>query len=174
MKTILILLACTYCTAGLSKLRYSGIKWVDGQTLTHYLGGRAQYNEGENRPMFIGPRVVPEVDKWKDGYGIYSYTYGNWQSSERWRAVGKRIASNSVVMTAISTATLLFELCGFMILISGWPRILYLIGAIGMHKVIGQLMRLPFTEYQLICFLFIDWQFLYQWLHNKLKHRSAT
>lgn len=171
IKTILILLAVTYCTAGLSKLRYGGVKWIDGQTLTYYLDGRAQYNMGENRPMFIGPREVPEADKWKDGYGIYSYTYGNWQSGERWLSLGKRIASNSKLMAVLSTAVLVFELCGFMILISGWPRIIYLASAIVMHKIIGLLMGLPFVENQLICLVFIDWKLVYQWLHNKLKCR---
>ncbi|WP_055562871.1 HTTM domain-containing protein [Hymenobacter sp. AT01-02] len=76
-KLILILLACTYFTAGVSKVRYGGMEWLDGQTLTHYLDGSANPYTPGNKPMYIGPPDVPQQEKWKDGFGIYTYSYGN-------------------------------------------------------------------------------------------------
>lgn len=170
-KTILILLACTYFTAGLSKIRYGSLEWLDGQTLTHYLDGSARASGTEASPMFIGPKNIPEAEKWKDGYGIYSYTYGNRQSSPSLIAIGEALASNATAIAAVSVATVAFELCGFLILLSGWPRVLYLLSAIVMHKSIGALMNLAFVEYQLICFYLIDWQWVYQHLNSRLKRR---
>lgn len=170
-KTILILLACTYVTAGISKLRYGGLEWLDGQTLTHYLDGSAQASNFGEKIMLIGPQDVPEAAKWKDGYGVYSYTYGNRQEKEINLAVGRYIASTPALISAVSIATVLFELLGFVLLLGGWWRVLYLLGAIAMHRSIGFLMYLPFTEYQLICFLLIDWWWVYQHLGVGFKRK---
>jgi len=58
LKLILVILACTYFTAGLSKVRYGSLKWMDGNTLTHYLDGSASpYTHGD-KPMPIGLRIL--------------------------------------------------------------------------------------------------------------------
>jgi len=162
IKLILILLACTYFTAGVSKIRYGGLAWLDGQTLTHYLDGSASpYTEGD-KPMFIGPKNVPQKEKWKDGFGIYTYSYGNRQWSYFWQKVGHAIAANKFLITAFAVSATLFELGAFLLLLNGWPRVFYLLGAILMHKSIGYLMNLPFPNYQVVCFLLIDWRWVYE------------
>jgi hypothetical protein len=162
LQLIFIVLACTYFTAGLSKVRYGGIKWMDGQTLTHYLDGSASpYTSPAEKPMYIGPPVVPGDKKWKDGFGIYAYSFGNRQSSEFKRNLAMAVASSKTVIMLISASTVIFEICGFILLIAGWPRILYLFGAIAMHSTIGILMNLPFYSYQVLCFVLIDWKWIY-------------
>jgi len=162
IKLILVLLASVYFTAGVSKIRYGGLAWLDGQTLTHYLDGSASpFTEG-NKPMFIGPKNVPQKEKWKDGFGIYTYSYGNRQWSNFWQKVGHAIAANKFLITAFAVSATLFELSAFLLLLNGWPRVFYLIGAIMMHKSIGYLMNLPFLDYQVLCFLLIDWRWVYE------------
>ena len=99
LKLIMIMLAFTYFTAGVSKLRYGGMRWLDGKTLTQSIG------------------------------------------------------------------TVLPELSGFVLLIPGWPRLLYLLSAIAMHVTIYLLMNLPFFKYELLCIILIDWR----WLLGKLQ-----
>ena len=162
LKLIFILLASVYFTAGVSKLRFGGLAWLDGQTLTHYLDGSASPYTPGNKPIFIGPKDVPQEEKWKDGFGIYTYSYGNRQTSNFWQQVGHTIAANKGLIIAFSLSATLFELTAFLLLLNGWPRVLYLLGAILMHKSIGVLMNLPFTDYQVLCFLLIDWQWVYE------------
>ncbi|HRP54467.1 hypothetical protein [Agriterribacter sp.] len=171
VKLIIIILACTYFTAGLSKIRYGGWKWLDGQTLTHYLDGSASPYTPGDKPMYISPPNVSEKEKWKDGFGVYSYSYGNRQRSDFWRELGYRIASNKYLISGVSVLTVIFELSGFILLLGGWPRILYLLGAILMHKSIGVLMNLPFVNYQIICFFLIDWKWVYNHSSAGIKRR---
>ena len=112
--------------------------------------------------MFIGPKNVPQKEKWKDGFGIYTYSYGNRQWSNFWQKVGHAIAANKFLITAFAVSATLFELSAFLLLLNGWPRVFYLIGAIMMHKSIGYLMNLPFLDYQVLCFLLIDWRWVYE------------
>ncbi len=166
LRTILILLGCTYFAAGFSKVRYGGLKWADGHTLSHYLDGSAHSGSSNAKPMFIGPTELPEACKWKDGYGIYSYSYGNRQSSHLSRQAGKFIAAHKPLIIGASVATVLFQLAGILLLLAnGWVRILYLLLAILMHKTIGVLMGLPFPDYQIVCFLLLDWR----WICFKLR-----
>ncbi|MDO1449471.1 hypothetical protein Q0590_24560 [Rhodocytophaga aerolata] len=164
LRLIMILLACTYFTAGFSKIRYGGIQWVDGKTLAHYLNGQASPNIAGHRPIFMGPAVVPADKKWKDGFGIYTYSWGNKQRNVSRMEIGKFIASNRFIITALSIATVIFELSSILLLTSGWPKLLYLVGAIAMHQTIGFLMDLRFLKFQLLCLLLIDWQWVYRTL----------
>ncbi|MFT4017035.1 MAG: HTTM domain-containing protein [Agriterribacter sp.] len=168
-KLILILAACTYFTSGLSKIRWGGLAWLDGQTLTYYLDGSASpFTPGE-KPMFISPPNVKEEEKWKDGFGIYSYSYGNRQQSPFWRSTGNALAASPKLMMFIAASVVIFELLGFLLLFEGWSRVIYLIGAIIMHRSIGFLMNLPFLSFQLLCFLLIDWHWVYQHLGKRLQ-----
>jgi hypothetical protein len=166
LRLIMILLACTYFTAGFSKIRYGGVKWVDGKTLAHYLNGQASPNIAGHRPIFMGPAAVPASEKWKDGFGIYTYSWGNKQRNVARIEIGKAIASNRFIITGLSIATVIFELSSILLLTSRWPKFLYLVGAIGMHQTIGFLMDLRFLKYQLLCLLLIDWQWVYRTLLN--------
>ena len=168
-KLILILAACTYFTSGLSKIRWGGLAWLDGQTLTYYLDGSASPFTPGIKPMYISPPNISEEEKWKDGFGIYSYSYGNRQQKPFWRSTGKALSENPGLMMFISSSVVIFELLGIILLFGGWGRVVYLIGAIIMHRSIGFLMNLPFFSFQLLCFLLIDWIWVYHHLNNKLK-----
>jgi hypothetical protein len=164
LKMIIILLACTYFTAGLSKIRYGGLQWVDGKTLAHYLDGSASPYISGDRPIFMGPSPVPEDKKWKEDFAIYSYSWGNKQRNISRIKAGQTIAANRYLIMALSFATVIFELSSFLLLMTGWPKFLYLVGAIAMHQTIGFLMDLHFIKFQLLCLLLVDWQYVSQTL----------
>lgn len=162
IKLIIILLACTYFTAGLSKVRYGGMAWLDGSTLAHYLDGSASPHLNEIRPMYISPADVPDEAKWKDGFGIYSYSYGNRQAPGFWGEVGLFLAEHRALISALAVGVVIFEMIApIALLFGGWVQVLYLIGAIAMHRSIGVLMNLSFKDYQLLCLLLIDWPWVY-------------
>jgi hypothetical protein len=164
VRLLLILLACVYFSAGFSKLRFGGLKWLDGNTLTHYLDGSASpVHYGSVPPMYMS-RKVPSEDKWKDGFGIQSYSYGNRQGNPIAIKTGQYLAKIPLAMKIFAIATIFFELSGLLILVDGWPRTLYLLGAIGMHVSIGFFMNLDFISYRVLCFLLIDWQ----WVFNQI------
>lgn len=170
IKLILILFACTYFTSGLSKVRYGGMDWLDGRTLTHYLDGSASPYTPGKKPMFIGPPNTTAAEQWKDGFGVYSYSYGNRQPSHFWRSTGTYLASHPKLISFIATSVVIFEMLGIVLVFGGWIRVFYLLGAIIMHKSIGSLMNLPFLDYQVLCFLLIDWHWVYQHLNRHLKN----
>lgn len=160
---MLILLAYVYFVAGFSKVNYSRLRWVDGETLTFYMGGRASSAVyGSTPPMFLTDTNVEAKDKWKDGFGLTSYSYGNRQYSKIGIKAGKFVASIPALMLAMALGTVLFELAGFVILIDGWPRSAYLVGAMFMHISIGFFMNLDFISYRLLDLLLIDWPWVYR------------
>jgi hypothetical protein len=158
MRLMLILLASIYFAAGVSKIRFGGLRWLDGNTLAFYLDGRAG-SAGNNRtpPVFLTDDKVKTEDKWRDGFGLTSYSYGNRQYGEFGIKAGKVLTSVPAVIMAIAIGTVLFELCGFLVLLDGWPRSIYLLAAIGMHIGIGVTMNLGFVPYRVLDFLLIDW-----------------
>lgn len=109
----------------------------------------------------MGPADIPANKKWKDGFGIYSYSWGNKQNDVSRIEVGKTIASNKYLIMALSIGTVIFELTGFLLLTKGWPKSLYLSGAIAMHMTIGFLMDLQFLKFQLLALLLINWKWVY-------------
>jgi hypothetical protein len=158
LRLMLILLACIYFAAGASKIRFGGLRWLDGNTLAFYLDGRAgSASHNGPPPMFLTDDKVKTEDKWRDGFGLTSYSYGNRVYSEGGIKAGELLTSVPAVIMGIAIATVLFELCGFLILLDGWPRSIYLLGAIGMHIGIGFTMNLGFVPYRVFDFLLIDW-----------------
>lgn len=158
LRLMLILLASVYFAAGFSKVRYGGVKWADGSTLKFYLDGRANPAQlGRIPPMFLSSNEVKPQEKWKDGFGLYSYSYGNRQYSRVARKAGAFVASKPTLIMFLAVTTLLFELSGFLIFFDGWPRTVYLLGAILMHVSIGIFMNLDFISYRILDFLLIDW-----------------
>jgi hypothetical protein len=173
LRLILILLAYVYFAAGSSKVRYGGVRWVNGETLTFYMDGRASSAiYGSTPPMFLTDTNVKANDKWKDGFGLTSYSYGNRQYSKIGIKAGKFVSNMPALMLAMALGTVLFELAGFLILIDGWPRSAYLLSAMFMHVAIGFFMNLDFVAYRILDLLLIDWSWiLKQWpLHTHKKH----
>lgn len=165
LRLLLMVLACVYFTAGFSKMRYGGLKWLDGKTLTYYLNGNARSEKnGVSSPIYLSNSEVSSQEKWKDGFGLYAYSYGNRQSNPLAKKVGEFIAENKYLIMFLSTLTVIFELSSFFLLIDRWPRTLYLSGAIILHTSIGFLMGLTFIQFRIICFLLIDWQWVFSQL----------
>lgn len=172
VRLLLILLACVYFTAGFSKVRYGGVKWLDGNTLSHYLSGNASpTKQGFTPPMFLSDRKVTNHEKWKDGFGLYGYSYGNRQSNSFALKAGNFVANNPYLIISLSILTVIFELCSFCLLIDRWPRNLYLAGAIMLHTSIGFFMNLVFIQFRIICFLLIDWQWVFNQVSALIKKR---
>jgi hypothetical protein len=173
MRLLLMLLACVYLTAGISKLRYGGLKWMDGNTLTHYLDGSASSVNGHKPPIYLSSNKVSEGERWKDGFGLYGYSYGNRQTSAVALRTGKFMTSIPGLVMALAILTVLFELSGFLLLFDRLPRTLFLFGALILHTAIGFLMGLGFIPYRIICLLFLDWP----WIASKvtaLRGRAET
>lgn len=167
---IIGVLALTYTASGLSKLRFGGFGWLDGQTLGFYLRG---LTAGETVYMVGGGPAT-----WRDDFGLEMYTYGNYNFGNyhpsALAGVVEWMANTPAVMIALSVATVALELCGFLLFVPRLRSVL-LIGYIGMHSTIGLLMGLPFAEYQIVCFLLIEWEriipFVATWLRSR--RRSA-
>lgn len=156
---ILILLALTYFTAGISKLKYGGSEWLNGSTLTFYLKNHpSDYNEG-SRQLLIGNDQLAEKLKWKDQFAFHAHTYGNYQSNKWLRQSTDWIASRPYLVIFLSYATIFFEIFGFILFVNSRFRNLYLVSAILMHTTIGLMMGLYFNHYRLICFCLIDWSY---------------
>lgn len=165
MRLILILLAATYFTAGMSKIRFSEGRWWDGETLTFYLDGRASSYRDTDVQRFFGAEDLPQDQRWRDGFGIQAHHYMNAQNHPAKTMIGKTIASYGWIMILLSVGTLVLELVAPAILIDGWIRLLVLISFIILHVSIGFLMNISFRELLVLDFFLIDWA----WVSNRLQ-----
>lgn len=168
-KLVLALVLVTYFTAGVSKIRYGGLKWLDGSTLSFYLKERTEKHENGNIQLIIGDSSIKDEDKWKDKFGFVAHTYGNYQSVKKWNDIADYIANNKLLVILLSIGSVLFELLAFIAFYNSKYRNIYLISAILFHLSIGQLMGISFRQYRLICFLLIDWKLIIDTLLDKLK-----
>lgn len=147
------LLALTYTASGLSKLRFGGLRWLDGETLGFYLRG---LTSGETVYLVTGGPPT-----WRDDLGIEMYTYGNYAFGDYHpgfvAGIVDALAHSPAALVALSAGTVALELCGFLLFV---PRVrsVLLVGYIGMHLTIGILMGLAFVEYQVICLLLLEWE----------------
>ena len=174
LRLLLILLACVYFTAGFSKLRFGGLKWMDGKTLTFYLDGHASpAKQGRIPPMFLSSEDLKPAETWKDGFGLYSYSYGNRQYSSIGRKAAEFVSSIPPLIMALSILTVVFEMSSFLIFMDGWPRTIYLLCAIMLHVSISLFMNLDFVSYRIVDFLLVDWIWVFRQLPalipNKIK-----
>ncbi|PIB34633.1 hypothetical protein BFP72_04015 [Reichenbachiella sp. 5M10] len=156
LKLVLLLVMVGYFTAGVSKIRYGGVEWLDGKTLQYYLSGRASF---VNSPAQKFIPVSEDLD-WKGSDGIVAYTYGNFQTRPQFIEFGKWVASNDVMMIFLSIATLIFELGSIFMLFWLPYRTLYLLSAVLFHFSIRVFMGLGFLDYQVICLALVDWKYV--------------
>ncbi len=174
VRLLLIVMATVYFTSGYSKFRFSDGKWLDGKTLTFYLDGRASVYKEKDAQKFFGPANVPDKDKWKDGFGPTAHHYMNARKGGFKNKLGKKMASMGWLMLLFAAGTAIFELLGPVILLGGWFRTLYLLGAIGMHYGIGVLMNIHFTEFQVVDFFLINWVWVWGSLSSRLPFLSSV
>jgi len=167
---ILTLVAVTYFTAGISKLRYGhGINWLDGSTLGFYLKERTYLYKKGDVQLIIGDSNIADENKWKDEMGFIGHTYANYQTSPKLTAIATYVSNNKFLLTALAIGSVLFELLAFVVFINSKYRNIYLISAILFHLSIGALMGISFRQYRLICLCLIDWNLILGYLSEKLK-----
>lgn len=167
---ILCLVALTYFTAGVSKLRYgNGLQWLDGSTLGFYLQERTDLYKKGDVQIIIGDADTENHLPWKDNLGFIAHTYGNYQTSPNLIAIANYVANNKILLIALAIGSVLFELLAFIVFINSKYRNIYLISAILFHLSIGALMGISFRQYRLICFLLIDWNLILNYVLNKIK-----
>ncbi len=169
---ILALVVITYFTAGVSKIRYGGLKWVDGTTLGFYLKERTEKEKKGESQLIIGDHKIKDEDKWKDRFGFIAHTYGNFQNVKKWNERADYIANNRYLVIALAIGSVMFELLAFIAFFNSKYRNIYLVSAILFHMSIGQLMGISFRQYRLICFFLIDWNLIIDTIINKLKTKK--
>ena len=167
---ILALVAITYFTAGVSKLRYGhGIQWLDGATLGFYLKEKTYLYDKGDVQLIIGDSNLAEEDKWKDTFGFIAHTYANYQIEPKLTAIAAYVSNSKWLLIALSIGSVLFELLAFVVFINSRYRNIYLISAIIFHLSIGALMGISFRQYRLICLCLIDWNLIIGYVSEKLK-----
>ncbi|GAB4470790.1 MAG: hypothetical protein OHK0057_13770 [Thermoflexibacter sp.] len=169
IRFVLIFLSLIYFTAGYSKVRYTGWRWLDGKTLSYYVSGEPSIFKKVDAQRFISEENIPESQKWKDGFGIQAHHYANFQASPFKQNLGKFIASVPAIMIGLSIFTLVFEMGAPIMLLGGWYRIVVLLMAISLHQGIGFFMGLPFYPYQKICLLMLDWELIVKTLYKRFE-----
>jgi hypothetical protein len=148
---ILVLMALSYCTSGLSKLRESSWHWGDGTTLAAYLGDPA------DNDFLLAPMPGRPAAAWRGEGALESFIY----STGRPTAVGRWVARHRVVVATMSTMTVLWELTFPLVLLFPATRPAYFAGGIGFHVGIMATMHLVSFYSFLVCYLlFVDWRWL--------------
>ncbi len=172
LQLILALFVVVYTGAGVSKLRYSGYQWYDGQTLAYYLDGTHQAEKKISQPFFADPAYA-DAFPWKDDVGLVDHSYGNYS-----HPIFKEKLNYAWFFAAVSIATLLLELVAIVVYISPEIRNLYLLSAMAMHLSIGFAMNLSFSEYRLLILLLLSYPVLWMqitWpIRKLLKRQSLT
>ena len=170
-RLILTLVALGYFTAGVSKVRYGGFDWMDGQTLTFYLKGNTDVN-AEVKQKYTTFSINNYSDKWKDDIGLSAYTYGVFKRSETGKWLAEFISSEKAIMIPLSIFTVVFEVSTIFIVFFKRFRLFFLFCAILFHTSIGILMGLSFKDYQTIGICLIDWPFVWEGAKSIIAKRS--
>ncbi|MCW5517041.1 hypothetical protein J1G40_12330 [Muriicola sp. Z0-33] len=174
LNLILIVLVLTYFTAGVSKIRHGGIKWLDGATLGFYLENYvADYASGEQQ-LLIANDAINSGEHWKDNIGFEAHTYGNYQYRTGFKKLANWVAERPAWVIAISVITILFEFTWFIVFINSKYRNIYLIAAFITHTMIGVLMGLYFLHYRIICLCLLDWNLMLKTFGGKYGKRLAA
>ena len=179
---ILVLIVLLFFSAGVSKLRYSGLAWADGQTLSFYLNGgtglRIPNPEGNG---YLSPdstwregfsQFVASDDPtglWKDGVGLEGYLY-----RARPEPLGQFLASIPWAVTALSVFSLMFELASPLLLLGPFWRNLYLFGAVAFFVGIDLTLSVGFLGWIPICLTMIEWRWFSRFFAARGRTRAAA
>jgi len=174
LNLILILLVLTYFTAGISKIRHGGLKWLDGATLGFYLENYvADFPAGEQQ-LLIANEARYSDEHWKDTIGFEAHTYGNYQYRPAFKKLGSWFAERPPLVIGISVITILFEFTWFIVFINSRYRNIYLIAAFVTHTMIGVLMGLYFLHYRFICLCLLDWNLILKTIGGRYGKKIAS
>lgn len=159
LRLILVLVAFFYLTAGVSKLRYGGIRWMDGETLSFYLSGGSlsstlqQYGTADE---------VPPEHLWKDGYGLQHYLYGARPSN-----LAKEISRNRLLCMLFSVGTIVLEIGFPLVLLGGVAQTILLLSGAAFHASIIFFMGISFMPWLLLELALVDWEDLLRRIAKK-------
>ncbi len=146
---IFVLLSLFYFTSGFSKLRYGGVQWMNGETLSFYLSGKSVSNRIQ---QYGSSASVTPDEKWRDGVGLDHYLYG-----ARPSLLAKQIADSKILCAILAIGTIFFEMFFILILLGGPLRDLLLICGAVFHASIYFLMGISFFPWILIELCLVNW-----------------
>ncbi len=162
VRLALLLTALLYFASGLSKLRYSGLSWLDGQTLGFYVGGGSLRGVGAMQ-AFIASSDVPEAARFRDGFGLVDFTW-----VARPVSFGPALAEHGALMAALSTAAVIMEITFPLALLGRRILLGYLVCAALFHLGVDALLSIDFGPYVLAYAIFFDLGRPARWLKAKV------
>ncbi len=155
LQLILILIASTYMIAGIAKLRWGGLSWLDGSTLAWYLSGQSC---PDHVPLLADPSAHPQ-SAWRDGVGLIDHAYMSKQSG-----IAAWIAAHPPLPMMMAVGGVVFELSAWLLLVRRMRNWILLTG-FAFHTMAGELMGHNFWDWKLLCLLLLDWPALARGVH---------
>ena len=169
---LLLVFIFIYFASGTSKLRHTGIRWMNGNTLAYYLQEKnpvvpsplAGPSTPTNSFLYVdsskfkeiniqkqncrGTSRVERAQAWKDGFGLEYILYNNRRSEKA------PIAQIHWLMIILSVMVFTFELFSPLMIIEGMIRNFMLLFSIGMHTGVMLLRGEKFIAYIVVAGLF--------------------
>jgi hypothetical protein len=146
-----VLLALAYGSSGYAKLRQSGLRWADGQTLESYL------SDPSPDPYYLADPHPSPGDTFRDGVGIESFLYSTGDPT----ATARDLARFPFLVALLSAAAMLWELTFPVVLFVRKALPWYLLGGVAFHATVWFTLGLrSFASYLLVYVVFVDWQAL--------------
>lgn len=156
---ILLCMSVFYATSGVSKIRHSGWKWMDGKTLAFNLSEKRAGGYFTVRPG------TEESEKWRDGFGLEAFVYDFGRNT----ALGHRLSERRLLTRISSVMTVLFEVGFPLVLFSRRICQVYFVGLFLFSWGTGATMGLNFLKmYWPVYALAIDWNAIGRKLAERL------
>ena len=146
-RLILVVLALIYFSSGYAKVRETGIEWGDGKTLQTYA------TDPQPAPYFLQD---PDADReaFRDLVGLESFLY----SSGTPTSLLRTLAGNDLMMAAIATMSLLWELTFPIVIFVRRLLPWYLGVGLAFHVIVALSFGLySFYSFPLCYLVFVDW-----------------
>jgi hypothetical protein len=150
-----------YFVAGVAKVRYGGLAWLDGETLAFYLTG-ASFDPPQ---QFLADAA--HASDFKDPYGLSVYLYRGRQTP-----VGAWLAATPPLPALLAVATLVLEVGAPFFLLSGpRGRALFAVSAVLFHGAIRAVMGPGFLPWQFIVAALAPWEPVGMWFFVRASRR---
>ena len=146
---ILLIVVCFYCTSGISKIRYGGIHWMNGETLSFYLSGKTLSSQLQ---QYSTTDAVADSLTWKDGVGLTHYLYGARPST-----VARFVSEHLWLAMLSSIVAVLFEIAAPLVYLNRSIRSWYFLLGFSFHLSVYFMMGIDFFTWSIVDFCFIEW-----------------